>query len=133
MSNAYKEVGTLKEIGAQVGDVVTNSTDNCNFNVIDVQESARLAYKIGSLCDDGGIWISGIYEDWRIISRAQPGPVRTVTRLEIVPGKYGNVTVWGDGWPSVKGVSNIDELTDAIATLTAIRDAMQANNMSPEE
>jgi len=121
MSNAHKEVGTLKEIGAQAGDRVVD----CNMFEADV------VLHHGRICVQYDDWKEpedrDFYNGYRIISRAQPGPVRTVTRLEIVPGKYGNVTVCGDGWPSVNGVSNTDELADAIATLTAIRDAMQEN------
>lgn len=74
--------------------------------------------------------------------QAQPGPVRTVTRHEIVPGVYGAVVVNAvsstDDRVSLsldsgivlnhgKAVMTADELTDAIQTLTAIRDAMQAD------
>lgn len=114
------EVGTLKEIGAQHGDQCGYGNGEwlkCTISMRDGEYYAKGEESDGEL---GG-------DQWRIITRAQPGPVRTVTRHEIVAGKYGNVTVWGDGWPSVKGVSNIDELTDAIQTLTAIRDAMQSN------
>lgn len=61
----------------------------------------------------------------------QTGPVRTVTRTEIVPGVYGNVMVEMDE-KSVPVVwmnnfwtnGNVEELTAAIETLTAIRDAL---------
>ncbi len=69
---------------------------------------------------------------------AQPGPVRTVTtaRHEIVDGHYGHLRVTRcPAYPM--GVVSIDlmyhgwwsenELTGLIDTLTAIRDAMQAN------
>lgn len=82
----------------------------------------------GTFSEDGTSYAGAdkdIIAEWS--DATEVGPVRTVTRHEIVPGKYGNVTVWGDGWPSVKGVSNIDELTDATTTLTTIRDAIQAN------
>lgn len=62
------------------------------------------------------------------------GPVRTVTRKEIVPGEFGNVVVHPC---SVKGRAAVSlhvtpwqhgftsaELTAAIATLTTIRDAL---------
>lgn len=69
----------------------------------------------------------------RKISNA-PSQVRTVTttRHEIVPGVYGKVVVES----RVNGVRikmteafycDPEDLTDAIQTLTAIRDAMQAN------
>lgn len=59
----------------------------------------------------------------------QPSPVRTVTttRQEIVPGVYGKVKVTAGGYVHVNSMSCAYELTAAIQTLTAIRDAMQAN------
>lgn len=69
---------------------------------------------------------------------AKEGPVRTVTRKEIVPGVYGCVSV-SHAWPKLAvalidpnvkadhiGHANLTkaELTDAIETLTQIRDAM---------
>ena len=65
---------------------------------------------------------------------APTGPVRTVTRKEIVPGVYGLVTVEN----RVGGcrlalprdnffcADNVGELRAAIATLTEIADAMEA-------
>lgn len=66
---------------------------------------------------------------------AQPSPVREVTtvRKEIVPGVYGRVEVWEDCSEGglavdVKPIridrAGMAELTNAIDTLTAIRDAM---------
>ena len=67
---------------------------------------------------------------------APTGPVRTVTRKEIVPGVYGLVTVEN----RVGGcrlalprdnffcADNVDELRAAIATLTEIADAMEARD-----
>lgn len=58
-----------------------------------------------------------------------PSPIRTVTRKEIVPGVYGNV--WVDA--NVSGGFNVGfksystttaDLTAAIETLTAIREAL---------
>lgn len=89
----------------------------------------------------------GTMKEVRPESRATISPVRTVTttRQEIVPGVYGRVEVekapYGmvaimiaQVWTRLDGCSDrshailtTDELTDAISTLTAIRDAMQAN------
>lgn len=88
------EVGTLKEIGAQVGDVVREahfpSKKVIAYHdgepepwVLECQETKEIDY-----------W-AGDYAGWRIISRSQDqtGPVRTVTRREIVTGVYGKVVV----------------------------------------
>ncbi len=57
------------------------------------------------------------------------GPVRIVTRLEIVGGDYGKVHVstYDDTRAriGIDSIMNAKELTDAIATLAAIRDALQ--------
>lgn len=67
---------------------------------------------------------------------APTGPVRTVTRKEIVPGVYGSVVVGvrlQDGAIAVgfsvtgTAVLNPAELRAAIATLTEIADALEAD------
>jgi len=60
-------------------------------------------------------------------TEAPTGPVRTVTRKEIVPGVYGNVIVWNDGSGdvSVMNMRTATELRAAIATLTEIADALE--------
>ena len=60
------------------------------------------------------------------------GPVRTVTRKEIVSGQYGIVNVDADrptGNPRivVSAVPTITEIRAAIATLTEIADALEAS------
>ena len=134
------EIGTLKDIGAQVGDVVEWS--GCQ---------PPRQYTIGLISewnyyegDDHDCPLSGL-PWWRIISRSKEGPVREVTtvRKEIVPGVYGAVEVgsWsgpdnmvclgimqdcitGVGKEKVLVVMGVDTLTAAITTLTQIRDAM---------
>lgn len=82
--------------------------------------------------DNGGI---GGMCHWRFRLSDKPNPVRTKTVTEIVPGTYGIVRLSGvihstkelnlsiDGsWHSFSAV------TDAIATLTAIRDALQEHD-----
>lgn len=54
----------------------------------------------------------------------QDSPVRTVTRKEIVPGVYGNVVVDYEGGIRMDTTTSADDLTAAIETLTAIRDAL---------
>lgn len=132
------EVGTLKDIGAQVGDVVEWSGG-----------TGLRRWNIGLI--SGGNYYEGDDHEaplskqpcWRIISRANQGPVREVTRKVIVPGVYGVVEVgswsgpnnmvclgimqdWSTGVGKEKGpvVMDADELTAAIDTLTAIRNSM---------
>lgn len=71
-------------------------------------------------------------DDWELVAPAGPTRTVTTTRTEIVEGVYGIVAVSEDGsmalwkhgiWaPHIRPTSA--ELTDAIATLTAIRDAL---------
>ena len=132
------DIGTLRDLNVQVGDVVKWLVG-----------STPVEYTIGLIlgdryyeCDD--------YEDelsnsaaWRIISRAsQPSPVitETVTTQRIVPGVYGRVSIAGSSQTSVElefvgeygatGRSRLSqaELTAAITTLTAIRDALTHNS-----
>lgn len=126
ISPAYPEQGTLKEIGAKVGDVV--SCYNAAHNGTEVPVVAGF--------ED---WCGYDYKWWRIISRASDkptSPVRTVTttRKEVVPGQYGILDV-GDTDDNMVQVQiaaarkyrtyvTADELTAAIATLTEIRDAL---------
>lgn len=132
-----KDVGTLKEIGAQVGDVVERLGER--YELLHVgQEKILRGGELGipaTLSSYG----SGIFTDqkFRIASRAKPqGPVRTVTHKEIVPGVYGHVNV--DNGRKGVGISiskdhsaysflymSIADLTAAIATLTEIREAME--------
>ena len=60
---------------------------------------------------------------------AKEGPVRTVTKKEIVPGVYGAVEIYDgqSGRVGIKwhGFTSRDELTAAIETLTQIRDALE--------
>ncbi len=67
-------------------------------------------------------------------NEAPTGPVRTVTRKEIVvtrkeivPGVYGNVIVWNDGSGdvSVMNMRTATELRAAVATLSEIADALE--------
>jgi hypothetical protein len=56
------------------------------------------------------------------------GPVitETITRKRIVPGAYGKVVVCDDMTVSMHCLQSLVDLSDAIATLTEIRDAMEA-------
>jgi hypothetical protein len=109
-----KEVGTLAEIGAKVGDDVESLYIGHRFTVdeLDLKSCKR--------------------SDYRIISRATktPSPVRTVTKQEIVPGVYGKVSVGFDGEGGSLLVDlttglGVEDLAAAIETITQIRDAMK--------
>lgn len=138
------EVGTLKEIGAQVGDVVELVAWGPVWNKNNDFARGK-HYTVGEDSVDSGTGYFMIgdahWRDkrWRIISRANQGPVREVTtvRKEIVPGLYGKVAVSG-GREGEVGISisisknsfvhmTADELSTTISTLQTIRDAMQAN------
>lgn len=124
-----KTIGTLKEIGAKVGDTV----EYTEFG------SSRNRVIASDIPNAQGFWMaSDGYEMgqdspyWRIVIRAARSPVRTVTRKEIVPGIYGRLQVSSDGYHAVNisakdpGISwSASDLTAAIKTLTEIRDAMQ--------
>jgi len=112
-STKMKTIGTLEEIGAQVGDVVSH-TDG----IIHTANTILFDHPISTLTN------------WRIVTRAAKSPVRTVTRKEIVPGVYGKVTVtksmsaFGCCGVQIYDDMTSSDLTAAIATLTEIRDAM---------
>lgn len=128
---AYPETGTLQEIGAKVGDVVEYVGDgatpyNAERKITGTHENGKTYH------DDqhwGGSVSMRVSGPWRIITRAsetKPSPVREVTRKEIVAGVYGKVVLHTD--PDFACHTDVlrtaSELTEAIATLTEIRDAM---------
>jgi len=53
------------------------------------------------------------------------GPVRTVTRKEIVPGSYGKVRVTAGMYVHVNSMSTATDIRAAIATLTEIAEALE--------
>lgn len=55
---------------------------------------------------------------------APTGPVRTVTRKEVVPGRYGDVVVYDMG-ASVCWMKSADKIRAAAATLLEIADALE--------
>ena len=57
---------------------------------------------------------------------APTGPVRTVTRSEVVRGEYGRVVVTAAGGTWMRDCFTADELRVSIATLTEIADALEA-------
>lgn len=128
-----KEVGTLAEIGAKVGDVV---------EMVDIADGYTLAKGHLKISEHGnaetgdGGWYEQKYDKrysrkYRIVSRepteSTSSPVRTVTRKEIVPGVYGKVCVSNDG--KSFGVHCLETRADilaAIATLQQIAEALDA-------
>ena len=76
-------------------------------------------------------WVESVKTLYRALDAeaelAPTGPVRTVTRKEIVPGVYGNVIVWNDGSGDVSVINmrTATELRAVIATLTEIADALE--------
>lgn len=81
----FKEIGTLAEIGAKVGDVVEAisycGVVLCRF-IVEQKDIDEM-----------------VLDNYRIVSRAKSGPVITETVKRIVPGVYGKVSVLkSDGW-----------------------------------
>lgn len=134
------EVGTLEEIGARAGDVVGNIDFENVVHYVQAPNDPygrRVLWASTEKVHTKGILWNSRESGWRIISRANQGPVREVTtvRKEIVPGVYGKVEVWEDCSEGGMAVdvkpiriyrAGMAELTAAIDTLTAIRDAMPA-------
>jgi len=125
-----KTIGTLEEIGAQVGDVV-----RCLSWTGEVYKVGHVLTVDRTVPEHCGEWI--------IVARAAKSPVRTVTReyKVIDHGIYGKVSVHqlrpdNGGYyiamvdslthkeSTVHSAMTTSDLTAAIATLTEIRDAM---------
>ena len=130
------KIGTLREIGAKKGDVVTFAQESeYRFTVGRVEGYTVYGYAVdgGRSYDDN--WYLDGSTNWRIVQPAEPtGPVRTVTRTtrEIVPGVYDGLDVGQavDGHVFIAmGIHRVDaEAIDAlIAHLTVIRDALEDN------
>lgn len=127
-----KEIGTLAALNVQPGDVVEYvSGSDCGaaysgvqWTVADEPQRGRVArYSDGG----GGFnYIEGTHWIYRVVSRANSGPVRTVTRKEIVPGKYGNVRVYENGDVDLtRTIGGVDELRAVIATMTQIAGVLE--------
>ena len=129
----HPEQGTLKEIGAQVGDVVEyTAIGEPHFH----SEVFTLAAWVDGLpyseCQEVGGDSSLRTDDaakFRIISRAnradeRPAPILTTRRI-VNTCTIGNVEVTKSGKVWMRHVSNAEELTAAIETLTEIRNAME--------
>lgn len=136
------ETGTLSELGVKPGDVVKHG-DGSTYEVRMDGDVAKLwwltEYGDTPSCQGWGVSVGKSYQVYTVVTRAHgiPSPIRTVTRTttEIVPGVYGAIEVYEDehGCMSITMDCSpcVAELTDAITTLTTIRDAM-AQNAAPD-
>lgn len=108
------EIGTLKELNVKPGDVV-EALGGRTFKVTKV-----VGEKVYAMVQSEG-YESRIVSNapYRIISRANPSPVRTVTRKEIVPGVYGKVSVQGK-WKDKVGIAIVGSPIDAESSVTVL-------------
>lgn len=135
------DIGTLQEIGVKVGDVVelvswpdygrgcSDSYKGTEWTIIQRHPKGYCGPCLQTIHDGNVVHMTlSSPALFRIISRADQGPVREVTRKEIVPGVYGSVKVHDPGLKYVRinvdAAIDMDELTAAIDTITAIRDAI---------
>lgn len=126
------KVGTLREIGAKKGDVVAFHDDSeYKFTIGWINESS--AYGTAQHCgrEFSDNWSLTATQTWRILSPEEPtGPVRTVTRKEIVPGVYGGLEVGqavnGKVFLAVP-IANFgrEQIETLIDNLGAVRDALE--------
>lgn len=141
------ETGTFLELGPQPGDVVECVSDWGNSNYTNGKH--YLVNEDGLIENDRGSNKIGARSVFRIVSRCaqvreEKGPVRTVTRKEILPGVYGRIAVCENDYKHSVLIRladaggeydeketghyfSTDQLTAAIATLTEIRDALEQN------
>lgn len=98
---------------------------------VDPFEAEVVGSRCNHLClydEDGRAHMGRNYDlvaEWVDEPAAPAGPVRTVTRKEIVPGAYGEVVVDDDGHVRVGYMRDAATIRAAIATLTEIADAME--------
>lgn len=126
------KIGTLREIGAKKGDIVTFN-DEIDYRFIVDRIDGGTVYGRSVQGDESydDNWSFDGAGNWRIVQPAEPtGPVRTVTLKEIVPGVYDGLDVGQavDGHVFIAmGIHRVDaEAIDAlIAHLTVIRDALE--------
>ncbi len=134
-----EEEGTLLELNPRPGDVVECVREGCDPWLYGEGIQGRASAK--EWCGIPRKYWHEVTGTFRIVSRAakeepkEEGPGRTVTRTtrEIVPGVYGLVKVEhrvGGCQVTLPSenffcAENSDELAAAIATLTAIRDALE--------
>lgn len=128
-TTTVKEVGTLEDIGAKVGDVVECEGFEGVYYVCTNTFGMYVCRTADGDMKSG--WMRGVFLSFRIVKRAEtPQPTvpvitETITRKRIVPGTYGRVKITTAMYIHVNSMKTADEVTEAIATLTEIRDAMQ--------
>ena len=134
-------VGTLEQICVKPGDVVRFHKARPGFEEYESRHKFRdfVIDNKGAAVSDCGEYhfYNSVSHTFRLIKRASAtGPVRTVTRKEIVPGVYDGVEIThvdtdghGRAVNVCIGMDNgfgPEGLRAAIATLTEIADALEA-------
>ena len=129
------EYQPLSVLGLKSGDLVEHH-ENGLFDIVNVTfetQHPKAKHCIGQLAalSRNGEEFQPVDESdmpsWRVVSRCAPtGPVRTVTRSEVVRGEYGRVVVTAAGGTWMRDCFTADELRVSIATLTEIADALEA-------
>jgi hypothetical protein len=118
------KIGALIELNVKPGDMVLHVESGVLHTVFYVFEGCS-GYR-----STNGKWLAS-NDAWRIVSRSghnKLGPVRTVTRRDVVPGIYGRVCVEETGVVSCESMRSPAELRAAAATLTEIADALAAHD-----
>jgi hypothetical protein len=120
------ERGHMEELSLKEGDVIECLDDYSALGSLTVGKKYTVGID-GLFEDDEGDRFAWSSATFKVVSRAVQGPVRTVTRKEIVPGVYGKVQVFGSLNVSTELMQGAAELRAAISTLTQIADALEDN------
>lgn len=138
---APPETGTLRELNVQPGDLVkfVARGDRDGWDYPSVGDKLVIK-EDGSWFGVGADYIHELTGVFRIVSRATPPSqviTERVTTQRIVPGQYGVLAIagacsdcvelefTGEYGPTGRSRLTREELTQAIATLTQIRDALK--------
>lgn len=100
-----------------------NNNDVCEC--VDQNGEQILLWLVSGTLFLGGHRESGVDVVSEVI---KDGPVREVTRKEIVPGDYGKVRVVSASCIDVFVMCNVEEIRATIETLTGIADALESGN-----
>ena len=123
-----EEIGTMKELNLNVGDVVVfhKTYGDMYPHYEGVSFTARNKFSVFSDEINEGFSHIDCEHIFKVVSRAKPkGPVQTVTRKEIVPGVYGQVHIKHHLEVSMFPTKNPAELRAAAETLIEIADALE--------
>lgn len=102
--------GDEPDSGYKVGDVFEASLHDRYYYFNDKENQPRMRHE----------------SEFELISDVPHSPVRTVTRKEIVPGKYGPLVVGGNGSILLpQACYTPDELREAAHTLNQIAEALE--------